>query len=428
MLNKAAKLLRRFDTLLIVLLIISAMYLLFRATSDEPARFISDLFYASSDHITSGPSYSASVAPSLPYTIVLTDENGNHSAVKYDAETKSRVFSLFSAVLGEAMGSAGQPFSISDDDWFKALGEQGVYIEYLYPLPLGVFADHLGSNVPESQADIYVRRLLLGDRNGNLYLYYRNENSGDCLCMGTPLSFESLNLRQRITDLELPAGTFSFENNQESPSFSDSYYLSGESISLRLPIRSIPNMSVETGSLSLSTFSMNYRTASVYSESESTVYVESGRSLRLGPDGSVLFSATGTVGIPVGGEGSLTDCIYAAGELVRNTAGSNCGEAEVSLTDIDFNGKESYTFTFGYSINGIPVKLMNSRECAVVSVIGGNIVRAELTLHYYSLHNQSLSPLPEAQAAVLASHKDGNPLLVYEDSADNISLAWILNE
>lgn len=428
MLNKAQKIFRRMETPLIFLLLISAVYLLLRATVIDTTDYIEELFSGGADQSADSSVSSAGIVPSSPFAIVLTDEDGSHSGVKYGKETKQRVFSLFSATLGEALGSAGEAEAIKESDWIRALESQGVFFDYLYPLPLEVLSTHLGAAMPpHADGNLMIRRLILSERDEKLCLYLKDEAQNAFYRMDTPLNFSSLNLSQRIIDLALPEADFAFQ--RQSSSLDPCFVFSGEEISLPELVSSPVNTNIDGSTLPLNVFHMNAGAASVYSEQDgSQIYVEGGKSLRVDPSGYLLFAVTGTGGIPVAedGEDSLTDRVYAAGILVRNMVASS-GDMEAGLLSIEEADSDGCIITFGYYVNGIPVKLNNTDWCAKFRISGGNIVRAEFYLRNYTVQTTALSPLPENHAAILAADEGGEPLLVYTDRAEGVSWAWIRN-
>jgi len=428
MIERVRKIFLRCETALIVLLFFSAMYLLFRAMAGDAQNYFDRFLSVSTDEAVGDVTSSQGIIPSCPFAIVLTGDDGEHSGAKYDRETKQRVFALFSATLGETLGSFGEMGQIRERDWLNALERQGVFFDYLYPLPLDLLAAHLGSGLSAyGDGDISVRRFILGEQDGQLCLYFKDEESSFYYRAKTALSFSSLNLGQRIDDLGLLPCGFAFQE-EDAGMLDPCFVFSGEELAPVDLTAAVP-LGPEDVYSSLSSFHMNAGAASVYNEQDGLqVYVEGGKSIRVSGSGFMLFTVTGTGGIPVGGNGepSLDECVYAAGQLVRSTLGIFCGAAETGLIDIESSDTGSgYTLTFGYYVNGVPVRLQDTGWCARIKVSGNYIVRAELYFRSYEPKSSSLSPLPERQAAVLASKDGGEPLLVYDDG-ENIGWSWIL--
>lgn len=429
MIDRVRKIFLRCETAIIVLLFFSAVYLLFRATAGDASSYFDRFLSGSTDETVSDVTSSQDIIPSCPFAIVLTGDDGGHSGAKYDHETKQRVFSLFSATLGEALGSFGEIGQISERDWLNALGRQSVFFDYLNPLPLGMLAAHLGSGLSAyGDGDISVRRFILGEQDGQLCLYFKDEESSVYYRAKTALNFSSLNLGQRINDLMLLPCGFAFQE-EDAGLLDPCFVFSGEEPAPVDLTAAVP-LGPEDVYASLGSFHMNAGAASVYNEQDGLqVYVEGGKSIRVNSSGFMLFTVTGTGGIPVSGseEPSLAECVYAAGQLVRSTLGTFCGAAETGLIDIEPNDTGSgYMLNFGYYVNGVPVQLKDTGWCARIRVSGNYIVRAELYFRSYELKSSSLSPLPERQAVVLASKDGGEPLLVYDDG-EKIGWSWILH-
>lgn len=428
--NKALSLLRRFDTLIIVLLLISAVCLLILATGADTEELFGWLLPETGVQDSGGLGSTESIVPSTPFAILLTDSGGAHSAVKYDAALKARAFSQFSAILGESLGSAGEARAITEKEWQAALKGQGVFFDYLYPLPLDLIALHVGASLNVSDTDFSVRRLFLGERSGSLCLYIRDEGRGAFYRMDTALSFAALNLDQRAGDLALPRAGFAFSSKDEHPLLDPYFIFSGETLQPAAADSAVLSVSLENGLISMETFFMNERASKRYDEADgSVVYVEGSSSLRISVSGSVIYAVTGSGGIPVenGSRASLADCVSAAASLVSKTVAASSGAAQVALTDIE-RSSGGYTISFGYYVNGIPVVCRGMGDCAKVRISAGNIVRAEFLYRSYALNGLSLSPLPENLAAVIADKDGGEPLLVYEDAYGGpLTCSWILN-
>lgn len=415
----------------IVLLMISAVYLLLTAVVVTPTQFFDGLFGAPSDAPAAGNAGNAgSSVVSVPSTILTTNEVGIHYAVKYDYQIKSSIFASLSASFGEALGTSTSPVEIRESDWRSALRRECVYFDYLYSRPLSIIALHLGTSINPSVEDAAARRFILGNVDGELCLYYKDEYSGDYFRVGTALKYSAIS--GKIAGNALGQAVFAFESDEKYELLDPYFVFADETVSAAAVSSITPFLSADTNLITLESFSMNSRTSLDYSESDgSVVYVDGNKMLRISTSGSALFTVTGSDGIPVehsGGYPTLDDCIAAASGLIQKTLAVSSGDSEIGLIETEKNsGRGNYTLNFGYYVNGIPLEMENTAWCAKIRVSGGNIVRAELIFRQYTVSNDSLPVMSENFAVIAAVKKGGGePVLVYVDSSGTVSCKWTL--
>ncbi|MEG1404792.1 MAG: hypothetical protein RSC52_04720, partial [Oscillospiraceae bacterium] len=102
----------------IVLLLISAIFLMFKAVLYEPNSLFGNFrsfFQSSSDEKANNPANADEFSCAAdPLFILVTTEDGSHCAAKYNIQNKEKMLSQFSASLGEALGSSGKPKMITE--------------------------------------------------------------------------------------------------------------------------------------------------------------------------------------------------------------------------------------------------------------------------------------------------------------------------
>lgn len=122
-----------------------------------------------------------------------------------------------------------------------------------------------------------------------------------------------------------------------------------------------------------------------------------------------------------------SDYIFSAQTLVTTVLSKYIGEARVECAAYEFAADlSSAVISFNYSVDGTPVSRGADNYAATVKYSGGDIVRVELNIRTYTYTGTQVTPLPEAQAAALASVSGGMPALFYEDIEGSGSYNWLL--
>ena len=430
-----AKLIDLAKNLVIVFLLLSAVFLLFKAVVRSPKNVlesIDDFFGGSADVSAVSPLDNANAeSAASPIFFLITAEDGSHYAVKYDSQIKSKIISQFSGYLGEALGSSIALRETSVEQWQTALSGSGVFFDYLYPQPLSAIASWLGTNITNDASNKKARRLFLGNDNGNLILYFISESDGTIYRCNTSSSFSSL--APKIAEYPLGTANFAFELGNEYANLDPYFIFSRESTSLQAVTVSSPvrDSSFDSAAL-LNYFGMNSHVASEYTEVDgSEVYVDGDKALRIEASGKVSFSATGNNGVLLSsnsGALTITDCISACYKITKNSIGLSSGDGAVGLVNVEgISTPSSCTITFGYFADGIPFTLPGGRYAARFEISNGAIVKAELYFRKYTLSGGSAMALPEKQVTAIVKSKGGEPILTYEDKTDSVSCTWIIN-
>ena len=168
------KFIDRAKTVLIAALVVSAAVLLARLGMFElggPKQSGTD---AAAGQDTQQHGGNADIAVAGPYVIVVTDAAGSHCGLMYDGTELKQAYDRLSAYLGEAFGSAGEPKSVSEEDFHAALKEQGVYFDFAYAQPLTVLASAIGTTMDENAKPQWGR-----DLPGSLQDQWPKTENGD---------------------------------------------------------------------------------------------------------------------------------------------------------------------------------------------------------------------------------------------------------
>ncbi len=419
-------------SLLIVLLLISAVFLLFKAMLFRPDKFFDNIgnflgAQPAPGGYEGGESELISSAAS-PCYILATTEDGSHYASKYDGTNKEKLFSQFSPYLGMALGSADTPVQINEAQWQSALRQSGVFFDYIYPQPLSAMGSWLGTSPSGGTGEYEARRLYLGSNGDVMCLYFINAHDHSIYRCSTALSFSDI--ASKIAELPMGSANFAFELGETYENIDPYFIFSYETLQLRAMTSSSPIRDGYSLSELFSIFEMNSRTTSECPEKDgSYVYVDGEKSLRIDVSGKLSFSVAEGKGISIPkADIELEDCIALVNSIAQKSIGASCGEATVGLSGISNGGvSEACTLYFSYFIDGIPVKLSGGLYAVSAKFSAGSIVRLDLVYRSYTHTGEMLMPLPEKLACAMAAATGGEPLLQYEDKNDGVSCAWIVN-
>lgn len=430
-----AKLIDKAKNLAIAVLLLSAVFLLFKAVVISPKSAlvnIGGLFDGNKDSGSDNPlNNESSENAASPVFLLITTEEGSHYAVKYDIQVKNKIISQFSGYLGEALGSSSSLHKISVEQWQDALSGTGVFFDYLYPQPLSAIASWLGTRVTNEAVDKTARRLFLGNDNGNLILYFISESDGNIYSCETARSFSSL--APKIAEYPLGTANFAFELEPRYANVDPYFIFSRESKTLQAITVSNPvrDSSFDSSAM-LSYFGMNSHVVSEHTEADgSEVFVDGDKTLRIEASGKASFSTTGNNGILLSGNSaalSISDYVSACCKIAKNSIGLNSGDGTIGLVNIDdASFPASCTISFGYFADGMPFTLPEGKYAASFEISDGAIVKAELYFRKYVFSGGSSIALPEKQATAIVETKGGEPVLTYEDKTDSVVCTWIIN-
>jgi len=120
-----------------------------------------------------------------PLSIVITGEGGGRFGARFDADERNAVYERTSSILGEALGSAAEPFEISESEWRGALNGVGLFYEYATPVRLSMLDAWLGARMPDTEHDAVLRRVFVAFGEERSRLYYQEQGSGSFFCAYT---------------------------------------------------------------------------------------------------------------------------------------------------------------------------------------------------------------------------------------------------
>lgn len=410
----------------IVVLSLSAVILfsqtqLYGLASTTFGQYFSELLDTPAQTETS--SVSTTAALSTPVHVAVTGAYGRFGDMTLI--TSDEAFRPLGDLLKEALGSARIYTVCSEGEFLEALGSTSVYYDFLSDLPLSVLADMTGTTVGD---DIRARRLVLSsieDRSVRLYL---QDSSGTYQYCSTAVSRSDL--ASAANNYELGNAVFAFELRDTDSAYGAvdpcSLFLADNSLSL--PVLQSSCHASESSQL-LTALGFNPRTNYRYPESDGTeVIVEGERSLRIRPDGSILYRSGGETSLSIAAASStptFREAAVGTGALLQTLLDGN-GNGQLYLQNIQ-QSDTATVLQFGYHVDGVPIYFSDGSAAAEVTLVGSTISSLSLRFRQYTVSGETSLLLPLRQALAIASQGHSAELSIgYADNgAELLAACWL---
>lgn len=367
------------------------------------------------------PSQPASL--SAPVRVVVTGPYGRYGSA--DLSTADAEFEPLDRLLGEVLGSA-RTYTACDSQAFRqSLDTTSVYYDFLEPLPLSILAGLVGGTSAEEA--ISARRLVVSAQGSGVFLYLWDGGDSYFRC-STAISME--NLESAASHYELGNAMFAFDSTDPDGQFQDvapySLFLDTEP---NLPVLNAEVSLTDTDRL-LTALQFNPNTKNRYQESIGVeLIMESERSLRVYTDGSIQYRSGGDASLSVKAVGevpTLQEAVTGVSALLNTLLSPVEGEASLYPQSIRRNGATT-TLTFGYQMNGLPIRFADGGTAATVTLSGSAVSSLELRFRRYTATDTASLLLPLRQALAIAVREPGTELSIgYVDSGSAaVSASWL---
>lgn len=418
--------------LLIVLLSLSALYLftLSPLYLNSPLKGWSDgLFVPKEDPSQVSVSLTAAARP----VRIAVNNSAGRFGLQYDADAVNALFDQTGSLLGEALGSAGEPQSIPEYRWRQALTSEGIYFDFSGAIPFSALTGWFQDGQSNDRLTGDVRRLALAPgEDGQVWLYYQDAwTPGSFSACATALSAQSH--LSPVAALFTPNGAkFAFED----PSLDRCYpytLVTDEPGSAPVYAASSPLTVSGTEALDsvLSSLSFSGALVTSYVADNGTVYRSGEDTLLAARDGSLSYHSAAGELYPVASEGSsptLAEMIEATRRILIAAAEPLCEDARLYLISARQSGEET-VITYGYSLGGAQVWTGTEGWCAQFRLTGSVLTGFTIHLRTYTA-TENATPMPPVRQAAAAMDAKGAAgselLLVYLDTGgDSVSAGWV---
>lgn len=408
-------------TLLIILLTASALLLI--RSSDSFSVLSQKLQMNIAQDQTDGalPGTSVEMGSTVPAGMAVLLGGGEKYTAAYDGEALEECYHRFSALFGEALGSAGTAKEITQSQWRAALSEQGVFISYRSAQRPDVLAAWLGTTasaeISEVLGDMFI---ISGGEGENALLYYADTDGGKFYCCETAVTTNTL--VNAASEFQPGGGAFAYETEGLESVFPYTIIPAQTPAVSELAVSNPLGVTIEMSAL-YRAFDLNSGALHQYEESDGTkVLVEGTKTLRVSPGGGITFS--GEEGR--GGAVSSIEALSSAYAAVSTVILPYCGEGELVLRAVEKQGAD-HIITFDYSVNGIAVELPGGEYAAKFTVGAAGIEEAVLNLRCYSYTGAEEYLLPVSQACAVASSEGAEYIeLVYRENGGEVHAAWVM--
>ena len=413
-----------FKTLLIVLLSLSALFLLSRSPLVQDSGLTSLLGEARPSGSDSTSAFTGLPAAAIPARIAVGSDKGLYG-VQYDQAAADALFDVTAPLLGEALSLARDPAPLTERQWQSRLSGECVYFDYGCSVPLATLRTWLGGTEADAAPAGSARFLLLArEKNGTLSLCYGSEESDVFYSCATVLEAE-LHLTPILSGISPNGAFFAFED-RSLPDVVAPYTLftGGEQVSA-VYTAITPSLLSDSSQTALLLSALSFSDQNRANVSEGVLYVDGEDTLRLSGDGHIAYASSGSGKYPA--EEGLSGAVEAAWPLAERTLGALCGEARLSLLSALEGEDGSYTVTFGYMLDGCAVRLYDQGWAARFRVEQGSIREFSLWLRAYadSGQTQLLLPAEKAAAALTALTDTPKELVIqYEDVTGAAQPGW----
>lgn len=417
-------------TLLIVLLTVSAAYLLGQTQfSEDMVSEVKNLLDRTSSTDSEELHTQTTPAAIRPMHITINLDGGQRYGVQYDLKGTDVVFSSVSTLLSEALSSADTPRRITEQSWRSKLACAGIYMDLYYPVSLNVLSEQLGESQSNQMLSGKARRICLAaDQDDSVSLLYINESDGLVYSSATTLS-RSIHLDPVLEGQSPNGALFAFE----VPGM--------ENVAPYVLLTSTPHPVVyQSGNPLLMdgtrieellrTLSFQPRGVQLDPAAGGPL-VEGNDSLRLFDTGMLTFHTIGDSDfrflLP---EETLQSALEYTQKLANATVGMWCGGANLCLAGVE-ETETGAEILFQYCLNGIPVELPEGNVAARFVIYNGALTDFSLYFRTYTATEETTLILPELQAAAIldtVSGQENELTLLYQDmGGELVSAGWIAN-
>ncbi len=345
--------------------------------------------------------------------------------VQYSDVNTADLFQQGYTILVEALSSANQPEKVTEAEWRKALtAAPGLYFDWQGEVPLAVLDGWLSVDNPLLTGS--VRRMVLAARDGRVFLCYFDEKAEGYYACGSDVVSAS-RLEEVVETLRDNGARFAFE--MEEYSGLEPYTLvMGQPLSPSI-YASVDPMGGGQGLSNLQEVLGFPESSASFSGAGEQVIRSRNDTLRIGADGTVTYepAAEGSDRYRLSG-GGIYEAVEGCRDLAQQAVGTVGGEERLFLMSVQETAEGCWEIQFGYSLDGVQVRLGEDGWAARFTVEQGQIAGFQLRMRCYTDTGTTTVVLPERQAMAameVKGHENEELLLVYLDTgSEMVTASW----
>jgi len=429
--NKKAKPIDRVQNALIILLTVSALFLLsqtalFGSLSAKSPEQIFDRFFGAEISETADSSAALSNL-AAPMQILFINDFSRFGQTS--VTVRSSVFESISPLLSDALSSASSPVSVSEADFFSALQECGIYCDFTISLPLSILENALGIE-SQIKTDHFVRRALLFPDGQDVKLYLVDD-TGLCTLYATTVAGRAVT---ELLDAQSDNGAYlCAQLPDEFVGLSPYTLIVSEQPQLYALSAVNPLAEADLSDL-LRAAEFNPHTENRYTESSGTVVIREGdSSLRIAQDGTVTYQGSSAEPNSLyhvaaqGAKPTALETMRAIQAFASSFLQNKTGSAALCLSSM-VSTAAGYRVYLDYAVNGTPIFFADGSHAAAFTVSGNTITAFSLHFRSYGLTDEAalILPLQQAFAIAQSSYENAEPRIYYVDSGTSIVFpGWI---
>jgi len=397
-------------TLLIILLSCSTVFLASRTLLPQGGRtFLSRLSPSATGSVGSLDSLTRSAQTLQPSAFAVTWTEGRY-AVLYHQEDQEG-YTQISALLSEALNDAATPVPVTARQWELVLSQPGAFCEYSGDIPLDALTLWLSDQDNPVLTGYSARRLCVTAQT----LYFATSGA-DERYYAAPLSTDlSASLDYLAQRFPANGARFACEDGSYPLLRRDALVLSSTP--------SVPCLQGEepfavnedgtpdaTLNRILQLLSFHPQTNPLYAITGGHAITDGGETLRI-LDNTLTYRRTDDSALRFPAEHPLD----ATRMLAEATVGATAGDARLYLREVATQGSVT-TVTYGYAYRGAAIEQGVDGWCAKFTVEDHAITSLILRPRHYTVAEaQSVTLLPQEQAAAIVGARGLELVILYED-------------
>lgn len=417
--SRLSRLWESFKSLLIVLLLCSALYLavsligqlvsgqsLNQRISAAMGWTPSELPYTQrSEHYT---------AAAMPLTVSLSTSLGRGSSYG-DPERTAELYDLLSRWLGEALANASMPVALEKTDWQQLLSGESTTLLYAGEIPLESLAHWLGATPSNALDGLTAREITLCIDGNQLSLLLHTEH---WLCLGTGLDPSGL---QQVLELCRPDGSFFAIESAEYDHIDPMSLLT---VSTILPLATTENPLSDGDRIDAAAtlLGLNPYRDTTYTSSSGTVTIT-------GAAGRMQVTSNGMLDFTVSADNGFTasdaedsTLIESARALLNQLGQEQLGDATLELYRLEHEG-DTVRIQFEYVLRGYPIQ-QNQGPAAELVYRGNQLQSLRWIARRYTTTGETQSLLSSRLAAAII-RPDSLLQAVYIDNGSALLCGWL---